>query len=61
MRKSTCLCTPAPDALVSLDGLDVPIGPGSTIAAVALGNELKVRTAARLVAQGTMPPVVKFG
>jgi uncharacterized phosphosugar-binding protein len=52
------LCTPAPDALVSLDGLDVPIGPGSTIAAVALGNELKVRTAARLVAQGTMPPVV---
>src|SRR5437879_3603231 len=46
------LCTPAPDALVSLDGLDVPVGPGSTIAAVALGNELKVRTAARLVAKG---------
>jgi uncharacterized phosphosugar-binding protein len=52
------LCTPAPDALVALDGLDVPVGPGSTIAAVALGNELKVRTAARLVAQGAMPPVV---
>jgi uncharacterized phosphosugar-binding protein len=52
------LCTPVPDALVTLDGLDVPVGPGSTVAAVALGNELKVRTAARLVAQGTMPPVI---
>jgi uncharacterized phosphosugar-binding protein len=52
------LCTPAPDALVTLDGLQTPVGPGSTIAAVALGNELKVRTAARLVAAGAMPPVI---
>ena len=29
------LCTPPADALVTLDGLDTPVGPGSTIAAVA--------------------------
>jgi uncharacterized phosphosugar-binding protein len=52
------LCTPVPDAMVALDGLETPVGPGSTLAAVALGNELKVRTAARLVAAGAMPPVV---
>ena len=31
---------------------------GSTIAAVALANEVKVRTAARLVERGAMPPVI---
>ena len=39
------LCTPPADALVTIDGLDTPVGPGSTIAAVALANEVKVRTA----------------
>ena len=38
------LCTPPGDALVAIAGLDTPVGPGSTIAAVALANELKVRT-----------------
>jgi uncharacterized phosphosugar-binding protein len=52
------LRTPAADALVTLDGLDTPVGPGSTIAAVALANEVKVRTAARLVERGAMPPVI---
>jgi uncharacterized phosphosugar-binding protein len=52
------LCTPAADALVTLDGLATPVGPGSTIAAVALANEVKVRTAARLVERGAMPPVL---
>jgi uncharacterized phosphosugar-binding protein len=52
------LCTPPADALVELDGLDTPVGPGSTIAAVALANEVKVRTAARLVERGAMPPVI---
>ena len=32
------LCTPHADALVAIDGLDTPVGPGSTIAAVAIVN-----------------------
>jgi len=52
------LCTPAGDALVAVDGLDTPIAPGSTIAAVAIANELKVQTAALLVERGAMPPVL---
>ncbi len=52
------LRTPPADALVTLDGLKTPVGPGSTIAAVALGNEVKVRTAARLVERGKLPPVL---
>src|SRR5215204_3795692 len=34
------LCTPPGDALVGIDGLDVPVAPGSTIAAVGIANEL---------------------
>jgi uncharacterized phosphosugar-binding protein len=52
------LCTPPGDAMIELDGLATPVGPGSTIAAVALVNELKVRTAALLVERGAMPPVL---
>jgi uncharacterized phosphosugar-binding protein len=52
------LCTPVGDALVELDGLETPIGPGSTIAAVALVNELKVQTAALLQERGALPPVL---
>jgi uncharacterized phosphosugar-binding protein len=52
------LCTPVGDALVTLPGLDTPIGPGSTLAAVALANELKVRTAALLQERGALPPVI---
>jgi uncharacterized phosphosugar-binding protein len=52
------LCTPEADALVSIDGLDEPVGPGSTIAAVAIANCIKVRTAQLLVEQGAMPPVI---
>jgi uncharacterized phosphosugar-binding protein len=52
------LCTPPGDALVSVDGLETPVGPGSTIAAVGIANELKAETAARLVERGAMPPVL---
>jgi len=52
------LCTPPGDALVTVDGLDTPVGPGSTIAAVAIANELKVETAALLVERDAMPPVL---
>jgi uncharacterized phosphosugar-binding protein len=52
------LGTPAGDALVSIEGLATPVAPGSTLAAVALVNEIKAQTAALLVERGAMPPVL---
>jgi uncharacterized phosphosugar-binding protein len=52
------LCTPHADAMVSIEGLDTPIGPGSTIAAVAIVNSIKVRTAQLLVERGAAPSVM---
>jgi uncharacterized phosphosugar-binding protein len=52
------LATPPGDALVTIDGVDTPVAPGSSFAAVALVNELKARTAALLAARGTLPPVL---
>ena len=52
------LCTPAADALVTIEGLETPVGPGSTIAAVAIVNSIKVRTAQLLVERGAMPSVI---
>jgi uncharacterized phosphosugar-binding protein len=55
------LCTPAGDALVRLEGLDTPIGPGSTVANAAIVNEIKVQTAAILLQHGALPPVLTSG
>ena len=52
------LCTPHADALCSIEGLDTPVGPGSSIAAIAIVNSIKVRTARLLVERGAMPPVI---
>jgi uncharacterized phosphosugar-binding protein len=52
------LCTPDADAMVDIDGLDTPVGPGSTLAYVAIVNSLKVRIAQLLVEQGAPPPVI---
>jgi uncharacterized phosphosugar-binding protein len=52
------LCTPHADALIDVPGLDTPIGPGSTIAAVAIVNSIKVRTAQLLAERGALPPVL---
>jgi uncharacterized phosphosugar-binding protein len=52
------LCTPEADAAIDVDGLETPVGPTSTIAAVAIANALKVRVAELLVARGAMPPVI---
>jgi uncharacterized phosphosugar-binding protein len=52
------LCTPHADALISIEGLDTPVGPGSTITAVAIVNSIKVRVAQLLVERGAMPPVI---
>jgi uncharacterized phosphosugar-binding protein len=52
------LCTPPADALISLDGLETPIGPGSTVAYAAIVNEIKVQTAALLLLRDALPPVI---
>jgi uncharacterized phosphosugar-binding protein len=52
------LCTPPGDALVELEGLGTPVGPDSTIAAVALVNAIKVRTAELLLERDALPPVL---
>jgi uncharacterized phosphosugar-binding protein len=52
------LCTPPGDSLVAIEGLEQPVGPGSTIASVAIANEIKSQTAALLVERGAMPPVL---
>src|SRR5262245_26716561 len=50
------LCTPPGDALVEVSGTRV--GPGSSVAAVALANAVKVRTAELLAARDELPPVL---
>ena len=50
--------TPVGDALVRVDGLDSPVGPGSSLANVTVVNEIKVRTAEILASRGKMPPVL---
>ncbi|TMC54364.1 MAG: sugar isomerase domain-containing protein [Chloroflexi bacterium] len=53
------LCTPAGDALCRLEGLaETPVGPGSTLAAIAVADAIKVRTAELLLAGGKLPPVI---
>lgn len=50
-------CTPAGDAMISIEGLDDPVGPGSTIGFAAIANAIKTQTAELLVGMGT-PPLV---
>jgi len=52
------LCTPIGDALVDVPNLDTRVGPGSTITAIAIVNEIKVQTADLLVRSGFTPPVI---
>jgi uncharacterized phosphosugar-binding protein len=52
------LCTPEADAMVAVPDLDTPVGPGSTLAYVAIVNALKVRIAQLLVERGLIPAVI---
>jgi uncharacterized phosphosugar-binding protein len=52
------LCTHEADAMVLVPGLDTPVGPGSTLAYVAIVNSLKVRIAQLLMERGVTPPVI---
>jgi uncharacterized phosphosugar-binding protein len=50
-------CSPAGDALVTVDGLAEPVGPGSTVGYAAVVNALKCLVAAELTRRG-QPPLV---
>lgn len=50
-------CSPAGDAMVRVEGLADPVGPGSTIGAAAVTNALKCAVAEKLTRMG-QPPIV---
>ncbi|PJF46390.1 MAG: SIS domain-containing protein [Candidatus Thermofonsia Clade 3 bacterium] len=50
-------CSPVGDAMVTIEGLETPVGPGSSIGYVAVVNMLKCLVAEELVKRG-QPPLV---
>jgi uncharacterized phosphosugar-binding protein len=54
-------CSPAGDALVRLEGLEYPVGPGSTVGYAAVVNMLKALVAAELTRRGQPPLVLTSG
>jgi uncharacterized phosphosugar-binding protein len=52
---------PAGDAMVTVDGLDTPVAPGSTVGGCLLVNALKAEVAARLARAGQPPRVLTAG
>jgi uncharacterized phosphosugar-binding protein len=52
------LGTPPGDSMVEIGGADVRVGPGSTIANVAVVNAIKVAVASILHDRGSLPPVI---
>ncbi len=49
---------PKGDAMITLEGLDTPVAPGSTVGGCLIVNALKAEIAARLVAAGQPPRVL---
>lgn len=52
------LGVPVGDAMIDVDGWEAPVGPGSSLAAVAVANEIKVRVAQQLAEAGLALPVL---
>ncbi len=53
--------TPGGDAMVTIDGLEDPVGPGSTIGGAAIVNALKCLIADKLTKMGKPPIVLSSG
>lgn len=51
-------CTPVGDAAITLDGMEAPVGPTTTVVGAAIVNALKVRTAELLLERGVVPKVL---
>lgn len=54
-------CSPAGDALVHVEGLQYPVGPGSTVGYAVVVNALKCLVAAELTRRGQPPLVLTSG
>jgi uncharacterized phosphosugar-binding protein len=54
-------CSPAGDAMVHVEGLEYPVGPGSSIGYVAIVNALKCLVADQLTKRGQPPLVLTSG
>jgi uncharacterized phosphosugar-binding protein len=52
---------PVGDAMVKIDGLEMPIAPGSTVGGCLLVNSIKAEVAARLTRAGHPPKVLTAG
>ncbi len=52
---------PPGDAMVSIDGLDTPVSPGSTVGGCLLVNAIKAEVAHRLTQAGRPPKVLSAG
>jgi uncharacterized phosphosugar-binding protein len=52
---------PVGDAMVTVDGLDMPVSPGSTVGGVLLVNAIKAEVADRLTRAGQPPKVLTAG
>jgi uncharacterized phosphosugar-binding protein len=52
---------PVGDAMVSIEGLDTPVAPGSTVGGCLVVNAIKAEVAARLTAAGQPPKVLSAG
>lgn len=51
-------CTPPGDATVMVEGCDLPVSPGSTVAAATIVQTLNALTAEKLVARGYKPLIL---
>lgn len=52
---------PIGDAMVKIDGLEMPVSPGSTVGGCLLVNSIKAEVAARLTQAGRPPQVLTAG
>lgn len=52
---------PLGDAMVSIEGLDTPVAPGSTVGGCLIINSIKAEVAHRLTAAGQPPKVLSAG
>jgi uncharacterized phosphosugar-binding protein len=52
---------PVGDAMVTVDGLDTPVSPGSTVGGCLLINSIKAEVAERLTRAGKAPKVLSAG
>ncbi len=52
---------PVGDSMVSIEGLDTPVGPGSTVGGCMVVNAIKVEVCNRLVEAGHPPKVLTAG